>query len=204
MRPWFLILGPFGVWLVLPSLAVAQEAPLLPRAPAPPAPWEVAWPKGLLNATPAADDAIDLSDSIEYNPLLDVDFLLGVPIAARVGVAVFRRHEQALLLEGMAGLDYLIVPFVAAGARYRFVACHTQRFELVIKLGVDAYAGAALFLVPIFGVGADVACIFLHNGPHHGFEWGVDLGAIGLIGARGDSSAVGVAPLVSFIFGFNF
>jgi hypothetical protein len=160
----------------------------------------------LPTANPPSDAEIDLSYLIERNPLFDVDFLIGVPIAARVGVAVFRHMEQALLLEGMAGLDYLIIPFVAAGARYRFVACHTERFELVIKPGVDAYAGVVpLFMpLPILGIGGDVACVFLHNGPHHGWEWGLDLGAIAIMGSGGGGSVRGVAPLASFILGFNF
>jgi hypothetical protein len=54
MRPWLPIRGPFVVCLVLPSLAVAQEAPLLLPAPATPAAWEITWPKGLPAETPPA------------------------------------------------------------------------------------------------------------------------------------------------------
>jgi hypothetical protein len=202
VRPWLLIHGLLSVCLGLPSLAVAQEAPLLPTGPTTPAPWETAWPRGLPAETPPPPAPIELSLPIERNPFLDVDVLLGVPTAARVGLAVFRYKEQALLVEAMAGLDYFIIPFVAAGARYRFVAWHTERFELVIKPGADAYAGVAPFVIgalPVFGIGGDVACVFLHNGPHHGAEWGVDLGAIGLGGA-----SIGAVPLASFILGFNF
>lgn len=155
-------------------------------------------PRSLPAAPPAYVQPV-LPTPSERNPLLDVDLLLGVPIAARVGLAVFRHDEHAVLLEGMAGLDYIIIPFLAAGARYRCVAWHGQRSELVIKPGVDVYAGIVpiFFAVPFVGVGGDVACVFLHNGPHHGFEWGVDLGAIAIIDG-------GVVPLASFILGFNF
>ncbi len=199
MRPWLLILGPLGVCLGLPSLASAQEAPLLPPAPAAPAPWEITWPQGLPTATPPTDIPIEQCCLIRRNPLLDFDLLLGVPIAARVGLAIFRHNEQALLLEAMGGLDYLVIPFGAIGARYRFVAWHTQRSELVIKPGVDAYAGVLPLFFPIgfVAIGGDVACVFLQNGPHHGWEWGLDLGAIGPINGR-------ALPLVSFILGFNF
>lgn len=199
MRPWLFILGALVVGLEPPSRIVAQEAPLLPPPPTDPAPWAVTWPQGLATETPPPSVPSQPCSPIQRNPLLDVDFLLGVPIAARVGVAVFRHDEQAVLVEAMAGLDYLIIPFVAAGARYRFVAWHTQRSELVIKPGVDAYAGVVPFIFagPFVAVGGDVACVFLHNGPHHGFEWGVDLGAIGIING-------GVVPLASFILGFNF
>jgi hypothetical protein len=199
MRPWLLILGPLGVCLGLPALVGAQEAPLLPPAPAAPAPWEIAWPQALPTATPPTDVPSERRFPLERNPLWDIDFLLGVPIAARVGLAVFRHDEQAVLLEAMGGLDYLVIPFLAAGVRYRFVAWHTQRSELVIKPGVDAYAGVVplFFPVPFVGVGGDVAFVFLHNTPLVGWEWGLDLGAIGLIQG-------GVLPLVSFILGFNF
>ncbi len=201
MRLWLHVLGILSVCLGLPSVAGAQEAPLLPPAPTAPAPWEIAWPQGLPATPPPVYAPDERRSVIERNPLLDVDILLGVPIAARVGLAVFRHNEQALLVEAMGGLDYLIIPFVAAGARYRFVAWHTQRSEVVLKPGVDAYAGVApLWLpLPIFGVGGDVACVFLHNGPHHGWECGVDLGGIGLLG-----HGTGFAPLASFILGFNF
>jgi hypothetical protein len=202
MRPWLLILGSLGVCLVLPSLAVAQEAPLLLPAPDAPDPWEIAWPQGVPPATPSTDIPNERRFSIERNPRFDLDILLGVPAAVRVGLAVFRHNEQALLVEAMGGVDYLVIPFVAAGARYRFVAWHTPRYELVIKPGVDAYAGAAPFVIgalPIFGIGGDVACVFLHNAPGHGWECGVDLGAIGLSGA-----SIGAVPLASFILGFNF
>jgi hypothetical protein len=202
MRSWLFLLAPVGVCLGLPSLAFAQDAPVLVPAPATPAAWEITWPKGLPAETPPPSIPSEQPLLIERNPLLDVDVLLGVPIAARLGVAVYRHNEQAVLLESMAGLDYLIAPFIAAGVRYRFVAWHTQRSELVIKPGVDAYAAAALFFVPLLGVGGDVACVFLHNGPHHGWEWGLDLGAIGFVGA--DNNSGGVLPLVSFILGFNF
>jgi hypothetical protein len=199
MRPWLLILGPLGVCLGLSSLALAQETPLLPPAPVTPTPWEIPVPQGLPTATPPSDLPSERRSLIERNPLFDVDFLLGVPIAARVGLAVFRSDERALLVEGMAGVDYLIIPFLAAGVRYRFVAWHTQRSELVIKPGGDAYAGVVpiFFPIPFVGIGGDVACVFHHNGPHHGWEWGFDLGAIGIIGG-------GVVPIASFILGFNF
>jgi hypothetical protein len=198
MRPWLLVLGSLGVSLGLPSLDFAQDAPLLPPALATPAPWEIAMPRGLPTA-PLSSVQCETHSPIERNPLLDVDFLLGVPIAARVGLAVFRHDEQAVLLEAMAGLDYLIVPFVAAGARYRFVAWQGERSELAIKPGVDAYAGVVpiFFAIPFVALGGDVACVFRHNGPHVGFEWGVDLGAIGIING-------GVVPLASFILGLNF
>jgi hypothetical protein len=198
MRPWLLFLGTVGICLGLPSLVVAQEAPPLPPAPTTPAPWEIAMPQ-VLPAPPPTYVPSEQRSPIERNPFLDVDFLIGVPIAVRAGLAVFRHSEQAFLLEGVAGLDYLVIPFVAAGARYRFVAWHTQRSELVIKPGVDAYLGVVplFFVLPFVAIGGDVACVFLHNGPHHGFEWGVDLGAIGIPGG-------GTVPLASFILGFNF
>lgn len=199
MRPWLLILGSLVVGLELPSRVVAQEVPVLPPAPAAPTPWMATWPQAVPTEAPPTFVPSQRPSPIERNPLLDVDFLLGVPIAARVGLALFRYNEQALLVEAMAGLDYLIIPFAAAGARYRFVAWHTQRSELVIKPGADAYVGVVpLFLpMPFFAVGGDVACVFLHNGPHHGLEWGVDLGALGLMTGH-------VLPIASFILGFNF
>ncbi len=172
---------------------------MLPPTPLSPAPWEIPMPQGLPAPPPPVYVPSERPSSIERNPLLDIDFLLGVPIAMRVGVAVFRHNEQALLLEGMVGLDYLIIPFAAVGARQRFVAWHTKHTELVIKPGVDGYVG----VVPIFfggvfaAVGGDVAFVFLHNDARHGFEWGVDLGAIGIING-------GVVPLASFILGFNY
>lgn len=199
VHPLSLLLGPLVFCLGLPSLVVAQSALVLPPAPATPAPWEIAMPQGLPTASTPVYVPREQPSLIERNPLFDVDFLLGVPVAARVGLAVFRHDEQALLVEGMAGLDYLIVPFLAVGARYRFVAWEGRRSELVIKPGIDVYAGVVpiFFAVPFVAIGGDVACVFLHNGPHLGFEWGVDLGAIGIING-------GVVPLASIILGINF
>lgn len=206
MRPWLLPLGLVGFCLGLPSPAVAQEAPLLLPGPAVPPPWQTDWPRELPVQTAPEAAPIELDVPINRNPLIDVDFLLGLPVAARVGVAVFRHKEQAVLLEAMAGVD-LVVPFVAAGARYRFVAWHTKQAELVIKPGVDVYAGVVPFVgfsdatvsPSFYGVGGDVACVFLCNAPRLGFEWGVDLGAIGIMGAGSQA-----LPLASFILGFNF
>jgi hypothetical protein len=207
MRSWLFLLGPLGVCLGLPSLAFAQDAPLLVPAPATPAAWEITWPKGLPAETPPPAVSTELRLPIERNPLIDVDVLLGLPTAARVGVAVFRHNEQALLVEATAGLEAVIIPFVAVGTRYRFVAWHGQRTEWVIKPGVDAFVAdvphgdnSGITNSTVFGIGVDVASVFLHNSPNHGWEWGLDLGAIG----GGGGGVSGVLPIVSFIFGFNF
>lgn len=199
MRPWLLAFGVLGVCLGVPSPQFAQEPLSLPPAPTP---WEIAMPREL-PAAPPLYASRQPPPTIVRNPFLDVDFLIGVPLAARVGLAVFRHDEHAVLLEGMVGLDYVIIPFVAAGARYRFVAWHGQHSQLVIKPGVDAYAGVIPFGGDFAGVGCDVACVFLHNGPHLGFEWGVDFGAIGVLGVH-HANLSGVVPLVSFILGVNF
>lgn len=197
MRPWFLVLGALGVCLGQSSHLAAQEAPSLSPAPAGSAPWEIAMPRGLPAAPPLYVEDPPPAPC-ERNPWLDVDFLLGLPFAVRTGLAIYRHKEQALLLEGLVGVDF-IIPIAAVGARYRFVAWHGQRSELVIKPGIDAYVG----VVPFFfvgvasGIGGDVAFVFHHNGPRHGFEWGVDLGALGIFNG-------GVVPIVSFILGFNF
>jgi hypothetical protein len=67
-----------------------------------------------------------------------VEFLLGAPLGVRLQRDVLTNEDQALVVEGFAGVEVLF-PEVGGGIRYRVPLRLGGRDALVIAPGVDAY-----------------------------------------------------------------
>jgi hypothetical protein len=187
------------------SKAAAQEAPELP------VPWQVGTPYPAPVAAPLpAPPRVDPLFAAGPNQRIELDVLIGLPTAVRLQGAVFGPPNCSFMLEGVAGLEF-ILPLVGAGARLRFAPCRGECNALVIKPGINGY-----YLVNIyrdwwggspstFLLGADVEIVWFHNFGRCGSELGLDLGVLGGKRYDGDGHLNNWGlPIVSFIIGFRF
>ncbi len=208
MRPWLrslcLLLSCLGL-----SKATAQEAPGTP--PPLPTPWQVGTPYPTPVAAPLpAPPPVDPLFAAGPNQRIELDVLIGLPTAVRLQGVIFGPPNCEFMLEGVAGLEY-ILPLMGAGARLRFAPCRGECNALVIKPGIDGYYLVNIFQDILGGnagaflLGADVEIVWFHNFGSCGGELGVDLGVLGGKSHHDDGHiSIHCLPIVSFIIGFRF
>jgi hypothetical protein len=193
MRRVFLALG---TMLVLAGWAQAQTAA---PAAAPSYSSPVADFSGSMALSPALG-------APPHDPLWSVDLLAGLPTGVRVQHSLGDDLGRDWLIEGFAGLDYVIFPMAGAGIRRRLTPFRGDHDALVISPGLGFYLlydgigwfGGGPSTVEMLALDVEVSWQHDFN-ERSGGQLGLRLGGGGVWGERG-----GFLPIVSLVFGLRF
>jgi hypothetical protein len=131
-----------------------------------------------------------------------LDLVFGLPTGVRVQKSLSANENQTLVVEGFAGLHYVICPTLGGGIRWRWAPICGPRDALILSPGVDAY----FLLVPLNSTGAaglvtaDLDCAWRHKY------------SAGLVGEVGVKVGAGIAfangsiglPIVAVYTGFRY